>query len=975
AKFLRFFDEAGIPVYDDYDDETPEEERPRNYICASPAEQHMIRTGKRLFKGYDDYDELLRMQWDLETEGLDPKTCAISQIGVRTNRGFEKIIPVEGEGNEKRENEIKAIDIFFQTIRKIQPDVISGHNTENFDWNFIDQRLKMAGVTMKNFTKDLFYGEGVYKKKTERVLKLGGDVEYYFPTVMWGHNLTDSLFAVRRAQALDSDMKRADLKYITKYSKIAKKNRVYVPGKIINDTWVDTEKRYAFNNENGRWMKVDEDLLRKTFVDEKGENVARYGYESDGTLVDNSNGERFEMVSGRYVVERYLLDDLWETDKVEHMYNLTNFLVTKMVPIPFEKVTTGGTAAVWRSIMCAWSFEQGLAIPAIVQQKSFTGGLSRLLRVGYVDRIVKLDYNSLYPSIMLSFNYKTPIDVQGALLTMLDYVLSKREYYKGEKKTEGKKANALSEQIEELRKNGALPTEIEQLEDEMKEHKTKSAGAGLAERPLKVIGNGAFGSFGSGGPFPWTDFDVAEAITCTGRQMLRLMIGHFTEKKGYLPVVGDTDGFNFQSPKEFEYTEDHPYVSVGGGRNTVKGKSYTGVEADVAEFEDLFLHTPFNGGIKKFGLGIDCVCQSTANYARKCYSDLMDDGEVVMIGNTIKSKKMPLYIERFINEALPLLLYNKGKEFLDAYYNHIERIYNMRIPLREIASVGKIKTSLKEYRERCKGVTKGGTKNSRQAWYELAIKDNLDVHMGDAIYYINTGSKKTDSDVQRLTRYYTLNANGTKNEFWTDKEGNVVVDRKGNPVTLAKHIDTAYKDYIKKGGVKYKSTLDFARKELRIPNLQEEDYVVFNCVRLPNEIVDNEEETFCDDGFAYNVDKYIHMFNSRIKLLFVCFDRSIRGDDAKDIIITNPKDRKYFTEEECQLVSGQPFHEEDQDTYEQLMTMEDKEIRFWIRVGKVPPFVEECGMDWGLIKGDYISRNGVQSGDDEQPVEAEEVKE
>lgn len=39
-------------------------------------------------------------------------------------------------------------------------------------------------------------------------MKLGGEMEYYYPTVMWGHNLTDSLFAVRRAQALDSNMKK-----------------------------------------------------------------------------------------------------------------------------------------------------------------------------------------------------------------------------------------------------------------------------------------------------------------------------------------------------------------------------------------------------------------------------------------------------------------------------------------------------------------------------------------------------------------------------------------------------------------------------------------------------------------------------------------------------------------------------------------------------------------------------------------------
>jgi hypothetical protein len=34
--------------------------------------------------------------------------------------------------------------------------------------------------------------------------------------------------------------------------------------------------------------------------------------------------------------------------------------------------------------------------------------------------------------------------------------------------------------------------------------------------------------------------------------------------------------------------------------------------------------------------------------------------------------------------------------------------------------------------------------------------------MGDAIYYINTGEKKTDSDVKRVTHYFFKNENGER---------------------------------------------------------------------------------------------------------------------------------------------------------------------------------------------------------------------
>ena len=64
-------------------------------------------------------------------------------------------------------------------------------------------------------------------------------------------------------------------------------------------------------------------------------------------------------------------------------------------------------------------------------------------------------------------------------------------------------------------------------------------------------------------------------------------------------IMSNTDGFNFQLPLSYRYTEDNPYISTGEGRNTEKGKAYVGVEADVAEFEDIYLNKAYNGGINK----------------------------------------------------------------------------------------------------------------------------------------------------------------------------------------------------------------------------------------------------------------------------------------------------------------------------------------------------------------------------------------
>ena len=372
---------------------------------------------------------------------------------------------------------------------------------------------------------------------------------------------------------------------------------------------------------------------------------------------------------------------------------------------------------------------------------------------------------------------------------------------------------------------------------------------------------------------------------------------------------------------EFRYTEEHPYISDGGGRNSVKGKAYTGVYADIAEFEDLFLNKAYNGGINKMGLGLDEECDATINFARKNYADLMPNGKTKKVGNTIKSRKMSGYLEKFIDDGVDLLLRNNGYKFLSNYYDYIEKIYNYQIPIKDIASKGNIKKTIKDYIADCNTLTKAGSKKSRQAWYELVIKENVKVNVSDTIYYINTGTKKGHSDVKRVTHYYTYDENGER-------------------IEVTKEVEKLYKEQ------KGKTRLELAKENY--PKAYEEDEIILNCKLVPNDIVDSEDDVLCSDyeGLEYNVEKYIDQFNKRITPLLVCFHPDIRNK----ILITDPKDRKFFTEQESKLVSGYPNKPEDQDTFEALMTPERKEIEFWTSINEVPPFVKECNIDWdGLV--------------------------
>lgn len=437
-------------------------------------------------------------------------------------------------------------------------------------------------------------------------------------------------------------------------------------------------------------------------------------------------------------------------------------------------------------------------------------------------------------------------------------------------------------------------------------------------------------------------------------------------------VCHNTDGFNFSKFFIKDLDKRH-YVGKGLNREVQKGKEYTGFKADVAEFNDLFMRG-------KMGLGIDEVIYSSINIKRKNYSDLLlnektGELEKKLVGNSIKSKKMPVYIEKFLDKAIDMLLRKQGQSFLEYYYDYIEKIYNYQIPLRDIASKGKIKKTLEEYVADCETLTKSGAKKARQAWYELLLREEPRRHVdiADVIYYINTGKKHGDSDAKKLTDYYT-ESNGEKIKLTKEvtrsfdkfkKKGKELIKKIENKEQVDKEEKDTFLIVNSEGKYELKYTkLEILTKEgknrqylnspecyeaVKYNNIYSQNTIILNCKLLKNEIIEAENDTFCDEETEYNSEKYIVMLNKRITPLLVCFKPEIRSK----ILITNPLNRQAFTEEESELDSGHPLKAEDQDTYEALMTPNRQEMEFWTKVNEEPPFIKEIGMDWEKMKKDF----------------------
>jgi DNA polymerase elongation subunit (family B) len=520
------------------------------------------------------------------------------------------------------------------------------------------------------------------------MLKLANEVENFTQTSIWGYNVIDIIHAVRRAQAINSSIKAAGLKYITKYINAESPSRVYIDHLDIGPFYVKKEE-YWLNTQNGNYRKVGQDP------------------KIDG--ICEGRKDVYIKTTGDNLVERYLDDDLDETLKVDQEFNQGSFLLAAMIPTTYERVSTMGTATLWKMLMLAWSYKHGLAIPEKQGKTDFVGGLSRLLKVGYSKDVLKLDFSSLYPSIQLVHDVFPDCDVSGAMKGMLTYFRNTRIKYKN------------------------LASEYKNID------KKKSESYGNKQLPIKIFINSMFGALSAPQVFHWGDMYMGEQITTTGRQYLRQML-YFFKKRGYTPLVCDTDGMNFSLP--VGGVDDRKYVGKGNNWLVEKDKVYTGYDADVAEYNDMFM---------KGAMGLDCdgTWVSCINLARKNYATMEHNGKIKLTGNSIKSKKLPLYIEEFLDKGIKMLLDGDGKSFVEYYYEYLQKIYDKQIPLSKIAQRAKVKLTIEDYKKRLNTKTKAGNSMSRMSHMELAIQNNLKVNLGDVIMYVNNGSKSSHGDVQK----------------------------------------------------------------------------------------------------------------------------------------------------------------------------------------------------------------------------------
>jgi DNA polymerase, archaea type len=333
-------------------------------LSLPPEEQYLVASGRTYFRGLT-FNQLRRMQFDLETTGLDATRDRIFMIAVRDPAGATELLEARGEGNAGE------ADLIAQLVAKVKaadPDVIENHNLHGFDLPFLDRRARTLGVPL---ALGRIGQLGLRQRSARRGVASGMDDGRRVRFVAPGRELIDTLDAVLRYDFATRELPNHGLKAVARHLGIAGPDREHIQGSQIYTVYQRDPAR----------------------------------------------------------VRRYAASDVEEVAGLANMLGGAAFALAQMTPRRYERLADAGAATgVIDPLLVRAYLRSGMALPAhqAGDGTPHSGAALHLFATGVAHRVVKADVASLYPSLMRAFRIGPARDHLGALLALVDRLVERR---------------------------------------------------------------------------------------------------------------------------------------------------------------------------------------------------------------------------------------------------------------------------------------------------------------------------------------------------------------------------------------------------------------------------------------------------------------------------------------------------------------------------------------------------------------------
>jgi len=333
-------------------------------LALPPEEQYLVATGRTYFRDLS-FDQLHRLQFDLETTGIDPACNRIFMVAVRDPTGTSETLEVTGEGDAAEAGLIRRL---VAKVQSADPDVIENHNLHGFDLPFLDARARLLRVPL---ALGRIGPPGLRQRGARRGTASGADATRRVRFVAPGRELIDTLDAVLRYDFATRELPNHGLKAVARHLGIAGPDRENIRGDQIYTVYRRDPAR----------------------------------------------------------VRRYATADVEEVAALARMLGGAAFALAQMTPRRYERLADAGAATgVIDPLLVRAYLRTGMALPAYQPGDGtpHSGAALHLFATGVARRVVKADVASLYPSLMRAYRIGPARDHLGALLALVDRLVERR---------------------------------------------------------------------------------------------------------------------------------------------------------------------------------------------------------------------------------------------------------------------------------------------------------------------------------------------------------------------------------------------------------------------------------------------------------------------------------------------------------------------------------------------------------------------